>query len=65
VDAVVARVLPLDRWQSQVYAVGPDYFAGRVPVDLVVLDQPRYQALADADLGTGIIAATPWLMRVG
>jgi hypothetical protein len=65
VDAVFKRVDPLLERLAGLYETGPDYYGGKVRVELVVLDRPRYQALAAADAGTGIIAAQPWLAKPG
>jgi hypothetical protein len=66
VDAVLPRVTSImDDARSMAYQAGPDYFAGKARIDLVVVDQRMYQILAAADRGTGIVAAEPWLTRVG
>jgi hypothetical protein len=65
VNAVQGRVPMPSRGQMQIYSVGTDYYGGLVTVQLVIMDQQRYEALTAADRGTGIVAAQPWLTRVG
>ena len=63
-DAVWRRVRPESGWREHgVYEGGPDYYTGRATVSLLVVDDAAYRWLADADGGTGIVEASPWLRR--
>jgi hypothetical protein len=64
VDEVEERVTLLFRSSPQIFQDSRDYSAGRVPVSVVVLDLPMYEALSRADRGTGIVAAEPLLRRL-
>ncbi|HVQ96635.1 MAG TPA: hypothetical protein VMU51_36805 [Mycobacteriales bacterium] len=65
VNAVQDRVPRPDREHMQIYTIGTDYYGGLVTVQLVIVDQQQYEVLTAADRGTGIVAAQPWLTRVG
>jgi hypothetical protein len=65
-DAVWRRVDPQRvgdaGWRRhRVHTGGPDHFAGRVRLSLVVLDDAAYAWLREVDAGTGILDARPWL----